>query len=127
MSVTAWGHCAELSGIDRRAKAYALMSGTTSFAEVAIANMPNMKAEEKTRYRNVVADIDPILFVPQAAPASIMFQTGRTEEHFGQEKSRSLADAASEPKVVQWYDAGHALNEKARQDRDRWLVDELFR
>ena len=64
---------AVLSGIDRRAKAYVLMSGTASFAEVAIANMPDMKAEEKNRYRKVLADIDPILFVPHAAPASIMF------------------------------------------------------
>jgi hypothetical protein len=40
---------------------------------------------------------------------------------------QSLADAASELKEVRWHDAGHMLNEQARQDRDRWLVEELFR
>lgn len=117
---------AVLSGVDRRVKAYALMSGTTSFSEVAKANMPEIKGEKEAIYRKTVEDIDPILFVPNASPAKIMFQMGRSEEYFGRDKPQSLADAASEPKIVQWYDAGHLLNEKARQDRDRWLVEELF-
>lgn len=117
---------AVLSSMDRRAKAYVLMSGTTSFAEVTLANMPDMKGEEAARYRKEVEDIDPILFVPNAAPATVMFQMGKAEEYFGHEKPQSLADAASEPKIIQWYDAGHILNEKARQDRDKWLVEELF-
>ena len=117
---------AVLSGVDRRAKAYVLMSGTTSFSEVASANMPEMKGDDATRYRKVMEDVDPIHFIPNAAPAKVMFQMGRSEEYFGHEKPQSLADAASEPKIVQWYDAGHLLNEKAQQDRDRWLVEELF-
>lgn len=118
---------AVLSGIDRRAVAYVLMSGTTSFADFAAANMPNMTREEMTTYRDTMEDIDPVRFVRNAAPASIMFQTGNKEEYFDHRRMQALADAASEPKAVRWYDAGHALNEQARQDRDDWLVDELFR
>lgn len=118
---------AVLSGVDRRARAYVLMSGTASFADVAQANMPDLKDERLDEYRKGVSDIDPIRFVPKAAPASIMFQMGRGEKFFDKGRMQSLADAASEPKVVQWYQAGHELDEQARQDRDRWLVDELFR
>jgi len=89
--------------------------------------MPDLNEERLERYRQVVSDLDPIRFVPEAAPASIMFQMGTNEEYFGRQRIQSLADAASEPKVVRWYDAGHMLNEQAHQDRDDWLVDELFR
>jgi uncharacterized protein len=118
---------AVLSGIDRRARAYVLMSGTTSFSEVAHVNMPDLKDEKLERYRQVLSDIDPVRFVPQAAPASIMFQMGTNEEYFGRQRMRSLAHASSEPKIVHWYEAGHTLDEQARQDRDDWLVDGLFR
>jgi uncharacterized protein len=118
---------AVLSAIDRRARAYVLMSGTASFSEVAQANMPDLKDDKLDHYRKVIADIDPIRFVPQAAPASVMFQMGRKEEYFDHKRMGSLAQAGSEPKVVNWYDAGHMLDEKARRDRDDWLVEELFR
>jgi uncharacterized protein len=118
---------AVLSGIDRRAKTYVLMSGTSSFADVAQVNMPDMKDERLDHYRKFISDIDPIMFVPRAAPASILFQMGRDEENLARERMRYLAYAASEPKLVQWYEAGHMLNELARQDRDDWLVDELVR
>ena len=34
-------------------------------------------------------------------------------------------EAASEPKEIRWYDAGHFLNEQARQDRMAWLGERL--
>jgi dienelactone hydrolase len=118
---------AVLSGVDHRAKAYVLMSGTSSFSDVAQVNMPDLKDEKLDRYKQVLSDIDPIRFVPEAAPAIIMFQMGTNEEYFGRQRMRSLAHAGSEPKVVHWYDASHMLDEQARRDRDGWLVEELFR
>jgi dienelactone hydrolase len=118
---------AVLSGVDRRARAYVLMSGTSSFSEVAQANMPDLKGEGLDHYRQVMADIDPVRFVPQAAPASVMFQMGSNEQYFDHQRMESLARAGSEPKVVHWYDAGHMLDEQARRDRDEWLMEELFR
>ncbi len=116
-----------ITSIDRRARAYVLMSGTVSFADVATASIPNITKEEVARYRGKVEDIDPVRFVPHAAPASVMLQMGTREEYFGHDRMQSLADAASDPKVVKWYDSGHALDEQARMDRDHWLADELFR
>ena len=118
---------AVLSGIDRRAKAYVLMSGTSSFSEVATVNVPSLDEAKIARYRQIMSDIDPVQFVSHASPARIMFQMGKTEEYFGLRNRQALAVAASEPKDVRWYDAGHMLNEQARQDRDRWLEQELFR
>jgi uncharacterized protein len=118
---------AVLSGIEQRVRTYVLMSGTVSFADVVEANMPDLTKEEISTYRSTLQDIDPVRFVTKAAPASIMFQLGKKEEYFKHERMQALAHAASEPKIVKWYDAGHLLNEEARQDRDGWLVDELFR
>jgi uncharacterized protein len=115
-----------LSGVDRRAKALVLMSGTTSFSEVAKVNIPDISEQEFAEYRRTMKDIDPLGFVAQAKPAKLMFQMGKQEEYFARQNMQTLADAASEPKDVRWYDAGHMLNEQARKDRDDWLVEELF-
>jgi hypothetical protein len=103
------------------------MSGTISFSDVAIVNMPGMDEERIADYRRTISEIDPARFVSNIAPTSVMFQMGNKEEYFDHQRMQTLADEASEPKVVKWYDAGHLLNEQARQDRDDWLVDELFR
>jgi uncharacterized protein len=116
-----------MAAVDRRAQAYVLMSGTVSFSDVLRANVPNLTEEQLSEYRQGVMDIDPITFISKVAPARIMFQMGTREEFFSRGNMQSLADEASEPKVVRWYDAGHSLNEEARQDRDHWLVEELFR
>jgi dienelactone hydrolase len=117
---------AVLSAVDRRAKAYVLMSGSASFSEVAQANMPDLKDERLDHYRQLISDIDPIRFVPLASPAKVMFQMGSKEQFFDHQRMQALAQAGSEPKVMHLYDAGHMLDEQARRDRDDWLVEELF-
>jgi cephalosporin-C deacetylase-like acetyl esterase len=84
---------AVLSGVDRRVKNYVLMSGTSSFSEVAEANMSELKGETLSKYKRTLSDIDPIRFVPRASPSSIMFQMGRSEEAFDHQSMQALADA----------------------------------
>jgi hypothetical protein len=40
-------------------------------------------------------------------------------------ESMEFYDAASEPKIIKWYDADHYLNEEARKDRIVWLKQQL--
>jgi uncharacterized protein len=116
-----------LSGIEPRIRTFVLMSGAASYSDVMAANNPGFQGEMIAAYDETVSEIDPIRFVPHAAPASIMFQIGRRDEYFDPARMQELADAASEPKVVNWYASGHALDEQACSDRALWLIGELFR
>jgi hypothetical protein len=52
----------------------------------------------------------------------LLFQFARFEQYFNEAAMRQYARAASEPKLVLWYDTGHALNDvRALVDRANWL------
>ena len=69
--------------------------------------------------------IDAIHFVGQAAPASLLFQFARHDEAISEHDARQYFEVASEPKEIKWYEAGHFLNDQARQDRIVWLSERL--
>jgi hypothetical protein len=51
-----------------------------------------------------------------------LFQFARYERYFNEAAMKKYADAASESKVVKWYDTGHDLNDvQALLDRSEWL------
>jgi fermentation-respiration switch protein FrsA (DUF1100 family) len=58
--------------------------------------------------------IDPINLIGRAAPAALLFQAGTKDEFIPQEDARRYQQAASQPKEVRWYAAGHTLNCTAR-------------
>jgi uncharacterized protein len=114
-----------LSGVERRVKAYVLMSGTGSFSGVAALNMPSLNGEALDRYRRTLSLIDPINYVDNAAPSDLLFQFGLEDMFFPKGTLQEFSEIASEPKSVRWYDAGHFLNEEARRDRIEWLSARL--
>jgi hypothetical protein len=59
--------------------------------------------------------------VGRAAPASILFQSGRYDRLVPAADAVWLHRAASEPKTVKWYEAGHGLGPQARVDQLEWL------
>lgn len=114
-----------LSAVERRVRAYVLMAGTGSFTDVAVLNMPDLAGEERATYRRTLAPIDPEGAVGHAAPAALFFQFGRRDDFFTREMSQEFYEAASEPRSIRWYDAGHYLSGEARKDRIAWLRAEL--
>ena len=66
--------------------------------------------------------LDPVRYVPRAAPTSLLFQNGRRDPISPGTDVDALVAAATAPKEQRWYDAGHELNEQARADLDEWLV-----
>jgi hypothetical protein len=69
---------------------------------------------------------DPIHYVGRAAPAALFFQFGRLDE-FPQEQFERVAQAASEPKLVKWYDTDHYFQlAEAQKDRLDWLQTRLL-
>ncbi len=116
-----------LSGIEKRVRAYVLMAGSGSFTDVAVLNMPDLEGAALERYRRAMDPIDPIFYVPHAAPAALLFQFGLQDAFFPREKSLAFFEQASDPKAIRWYEAGHYLNDEARRERVEWLTDQLQR
>lgn len=69
--------------------------------------------------------IEPINFIGQAAPAALLCQAGTKDQLIPQEDARRYQRAASQPKQVRWYAAGHELNCTARQDMLAWLAGHI--
>jgi uncharacterized protein len=114
-----------LAGVERRLRVVVLMAGAPSFTDVAVANMPSLQGDALEHYHRVMAPIDPLRYVA-ASPSRLLLQFGERDEVFGRELAQRLTDAASEPKLVRWYDTDHFFrSEEAKRDRVEWLHAQL--
>lgn len=50
----------------------------------------------------------------------MFLQFGKKDSYPNEEMQTWYAKAASNPKLVKTYDAGHELNDEARRDRGEW-------
>jgi dienelactone hydrolase len=123
-----WG--AILSAVDDRVNAAVLMGGVPDRAAIYLENddpdivelQASTPREEIEKYLRVNARTDAIHYVRHAAPTPLLFQFARYERYFNEAAMKKYADAASESKVVKWYDTGHDLNDvQALLDRSEWL------
>jgi cephalosporin-C deacetylase-like acetyl esterase len=124
------GNGAILDALDKRFAAFVFMSGPQSTMEYVISSdSPRMAQARKTIDMAKVQETlkanawaDPGSYANRLGPAPALFQYGLHDEEWV-----PLADAkdyvamSSGPKSVEFYDADHALNEKARTDRDDFL------
>jgi predicted esterase len=69
--------------------------------------------------------IEPINFIGQAAPAALLFQAGTMDKLIPQTDARRYQQAASQPKQIRWYAAGHELNCTAHKDMMAWLAGHI--
>jgi len=119
-----------LAGIDKRFKAFVLMAGNLS-------DEVDMKSKDWQEFRKQVgpekvdafvakyAWLDQGKYVAHAAPASAFLQYATKESFLTPERTREYFAIVSEPKVLKFYEAPHALNAEARRDRIAFLVKEL--
>jgi len=127
-----WG--AILSAIDKRVKAAVLMGGIPTEATILLESddpefvdlRKNTPREQPDKYFKTIAVMDAINYVPYAAPTPLLFQFARYERYFNEAAMLKYARAASEPKIVKWYDTGHDLNDlEALIDRAKWLQTQI--
>lgn len=111
-----------LSGVENRIKAYVLMSGGATPAREYAARVPARLRAEVLR---LVSQTDPLRYVRNASPAKLLFQDGLQDELVPRAALVRLYTAASEPKEMRWYRAGHILNTRAFRDQLRWLSETL--
>ena len=119
-----------LSGVDRRFQAFVLMAGT-------ISDEVDMRSKEfqefRTRYGPEKVDafvakyswLDPGKYVSHAAPAFVFLQYATRENYLTPKRAEEYAAVVSRPKKLKIYDAPHALNAEAREDRAEFLAKEL--
>lgn len=110
--------------VDPRPACYVLMAGTPRFPDWYLY-YPRLEGERRDEYVRQMATIDPVRWIGELAPAPVFFQFGTRDPHVPVERAEEFAAAAGEPKRVQFYEAGHGLNERAQADRMQWLREQL--
>lgn len=120
------------AGIERRLKAFVLfvpdgglVAHFTASNGTPLGPLASLEPSTRERWLAAMQPIEPILFIHRAAPAALLFQNGRQDQLVANDDAAALHAAASEPKQVLWYDAGHGLNPQARADRLAWLVNRV--
>lgn len=73
----------------------------------------------------VFAQLDTVRFVGHLAPARLLLQGGTKDQVIGRAEMTQLFAAASEPKEIRWYPAGHGLGLRSQRERINWLSREL--
>jgi uncharacterized protein len=125
LGVVGWsggGRIAALAaGAEPRLDAVVLMSvGALPLARYVDAAPPELRAE----VRRVLAPVDPLRWLGRTA-AQVLLQNGQQDEIVPAEALRVVAAAAPERRELRWYDAGHALDERAHRDQIGWLARRL--
>jgi cephalosporin-C deacetylase-like acetyl esterase len=128
-----WG--AILAAVDKRIKTAVLMAGVPSAVSIwveasedagLVAFRKSLPKGQLEKFVEIYSPLDAVKFVPHAAPVSLLFQFAHQERFVTADHMRQYAEAASQPKQVKWYDAGHELQDvQAMIDRDNWLRKEL--
>ena len=123
-----WG--AILSAVEKRLKAAVLIGGVPSQRSILmdspdpdfVAFRDGLKPGVLEKYINIISVFDGIRYVPHVAPTPLFFQFAKYERFFDESSMVRYAEAASEPKTIAWYDAGHELNGvETTMDRSSWL------
>jgi dienelactone hydrolase len=119
-----------LSGVERRFKAFVLMTGSLS-------NEVDLRSKQYQNFRQKVSPdkfdafyteyswLDAGKYISHASPAFIFLQFATMESFLTPERAREYEQLVSEPKKFKLYDAPHALNAEARRDRIAFLVQQL--
>jgi dienelactone hydrolase len=127
-----WG--AVLSAVDKRIKAAVLIGGVAALEDIFLKSDDPSYVEFRARtpkeqidkYLEVNRPLDAINYVPHAAPTPLLFQFARHERYFNEASMQRYAQAASEPKLVKWYDTSHELNDiQTLLDRAKWLEKQI--
>ncbi len=124
---------AVLAGIEKRIKAFVIMAGAPSLTEFlrtsiipAIVETRNtLTKEQQGNYFKTLAFVDPINYIGYVAPSALFLQFDKKDGYPTEEQATLYAKAASNPKLVKIYDAGHELNDEARRDRAEWLRKQI--
>ncbi|HET9912501.1 MAG TPA: dienelactone hydrolase family protein [Anaerolineales bacterium] len=110
--------------LDRRPTHYVVMAATPRFPDWYLYG-PKLEGEAREAFIRQMSELDPIVHVPNLAPADVLFQFATDDFHVPRERAEEFFAAARSPREIKWYEAGHGLNEDATRDRKAWLKEKL--
>lgn len=112
-----------MASVDRRAGAYALQAGTTSFSNWYLFGPP-MKEPARSQFIQDLSVLDPVAHIGKAnGPVLLQFAT--RDQFVSRKQADALFAAAQSPKDILFYDAEHKMNQKSVEDRMEWLGKQL--
>lgn len=119
-----------LSGIDKRFKAFVIMAGYLSDEVFAKTKMfqeyrQQVGPEKLDAFKAKYSWADPGKYVSHAAPAAVFMQYATDEPFMPGDIAKQFLEIVSEPKKLKIYQAQHALNAEATQDRIAFLAEQL--
>lgn len=124
-----------LSGVEKRIRGYVLVAGAGSQIEFFTGSSASAKElrqvmtpEQFERFLSSLEPLEQIKYVKYASPAALFFQQARRDEFLTREQLMKYYRAASDPKMIMWYESEHyqiGFNAKARRDRAQWLRKQL--
>ena len=118
------------AGIERRIKTAVLVVAdgglvTHQTGPEDVAFLSNLSCATRVAWFREMVPIEPIRFIGLAKPTPLLLQNGRVDTAVPQADAQLVHNAAPEPKTILWYDAGHGLNQQARNDQLDWLHKEI--
>lgn len=122
-----------LAAVEKRIGSFVLMAGSYSDEETTLASKdPQTQARLKEIGQEKLHDYfldyawdDPVHFLGHTDGKAIFLQFGE-QDKITREQAQKYFDALSaKDKRIEFYPAGHALNNAALLDRDRWLEQHL--
>jgi predicted esterase len=120
-----------LAGIEPRIKAYGLMVGDGGLVNhftddgEPVGGFETIDLTARELWLEAMEPIEPIHFVGRASPSALYFQNARFDSSVSEEDALAYQAAASEPKMVTWYDSGHGLPEQAYIDMAHWMAEQI--
>jgi dienelactone hydrolase len=122
-----------LAAVEKRIDTFVLMAGTYSDQESTFASKdPQVQARIKEIGQDKLRDYfhdyawdDPIHFIGHTEGKAVFLQFGE-QDAIARDQAKKYFDAFSaKDKKMEFYPAGHALNNAALIDRDHWLEQHL--
>jgi len=103
------------AALDARVRAFVLMAG--------LAHPSGLPRDPHAQ--ELFGAIDTIDWIDNLAPTRLLLQGAEYDSVIPHREMELLAEAASEPKEIRWYDADHDLGPQAELERRAWLVEQL--
>ena len=114
---------AVMAGVERRARYYVFMAGTTSFNDWYLYGRP---PADVAAYKAQMAPLDPVLYLHEATIEDALFQFARHDFYVPPDKFAAFYVADHGPKTLRLYDADHDLGTSlAIDERRSWLAQHL--
>jgi dienelactone hydrolase len=111
-----------LAGVEDRLVAYVLAVGDGGLVEhTADPGEDGINIHFSENWAARMWPTEPLHYVGRAAPAALLFQNGIHDTFVPPHDALRFFTAASEPKRMIWYDAGHNLPWKFVRDAAEWL------